>query len=132
MATTDLRGTTNVVGGTLGLPPPLLQSGIAALWSGVTSVASSGWSAFKAASMSTKLALVTGASALIAPEETAEFLQDTAEFVTDTAVGIIGTIASSLFSNPLLLIGGGIALWLLLRNKNKRETIYVGGSDVVQ
>jgi hypothetical protein len=79
--------------------------------------------------MSTKLALVTGASALIAPEETAEFIGDAAEFVADTAVGVIGAVASGILSNPIILIGGAIALWLLLRDKKDRVVIE-GYSDV--
>jgi Ca2+/Na+ antiporter len=109
---------------------PILTSGLSALWSGATSIASSGWSAFKAASMSTKLALVTGASALIAPEETAEFIGDAAEFVADTAVGIVGAIASGILSNPLILVGGALALWLLFRNK--KQEVVIGGYNELQ
>jgi phage-related protein len=99
---------------------PLVTSGLSSLWSGASTLISNGWSAFKAASMSTKLSVLSGAAALIAPEETAEFIGEAAEFVVDTATGIVGSVAGALFSNPWVLVGGAVALYFLLR-KNKTE-----------
>jgi hypothetical protein len=104
---------------------PLLSTTLSSLWSGGKALLGSAYSAFGAASTSTKLSLLSGAAALLAPEETAEFIGDVGSYIADTATTVLGAIAGTLFSNPIILIGGGLALWWLLSSKDSKETIYV-------
>jgi hypothetical protein len=103
---------------------PLLSTALSSLWAGGKAVVGAAYSAFSAASTSTKLSLVGGAAALLAPEETAEFISEVGEYVAETATTVLGGIVGTLVSNPIILIGGGLLLWWFL-SRDDKETIYV-------
>lgn len=106
---------------------PLLKDAVGFVWKGVTTMASDGWTAFKAAEFGTKMSVLVGAGMLIAPEETSELLAETAELTTSLVGSVIGSVGSTILANPYVLIGVGALVYFWLR---KKPGAAVGNSPV--
>lgn len=105
---------------TLAEATPSLTSAMTWLWDSGSTLASTGWTAFKQLDVGTQAAILTGAAALLAPEET--------EAVISDAVGLLGTgvaaITGGLLSSPVGLALAGFAFyWVFLRDDKPREIV---------
>lgn len=94
---------------------PYVQSAGSWLWDKGSSLVSSAWSSFRGLDAGTQASVALGAAALLAPEETANLVSDAGGLLVDA----IGTIGGALFSNPWIMVAGGLAIyWMLLRKKD--------------
>lgn len=101
---------------------PHLTSAGAWLWDGAKALGGAAWTAFKGAELSTQASIIAGAAMLLAPDETLDVLTEAAEVVGEIGGALVGGVAGSIFSNPVVLIGGGLALFLLLSHNKEKET----------
>lgn len=101
---------------------PYVTSISSALWSGLSSVGGSVWSAYQSIGTGAQLAIAAGALALLAPEEFSVFADETLGLVIDTVSDVVGSVAGAVASSPLIwLVGGGLLLFFLLRDREEDE-----------